>query len=101
MELTNYKTIDKGYLVATFDVTIEQWGLTIKNCTLFRKDSRQWVGLPQKQYQAKDGSTKNFDLVAFDKARKARFDKAVFEKIAAGQYIQKTNNTAPTIDLPF
>lgn len=85
---------------ASFDVLIEEWGLTIRGCTLFKKESRTWVSLPGRTYQDKEGKTKSVNTVVFDKARNERFQRAVLDKIAAGNYLTKPDRTENP-NLPF
>lgn len=84
MQILNYSPINKGCLKAKFNVLINDWGLTIRECSLFEKDGKKWIGLPSRQYD-KDGKIKNLDYVVFDKERRIRFDKACLEKINSGQ----------------
>jgi hypothetical protein len=99
MEIINYKEINKGALKSKFDVQIKEWGLTLKDCVLFQKENRTWIGLPSKQYQARDGVTKSYDVVVFDKNMKLRFDSACLDKIKNNQYQikqeQQTNSSLP------
>lgn len=81
MEINNYKPVNKGCLVAKFDVTIPEWGITIRDCALFEKNHEQWIGMPSRQYQAKDGSNKSFAYVLLDEKIKARFNAACLEKL--------------------
>ena len=81
MKLSNYQEINKGCLKAKFNVNIEEWGLTIRDCCVFEKGGRKWIGLPSRQYQAKDGTTKSFDYVIFDREKRDRFEKACFKEL--------------------
>ena len=95
MEITNYKLINKGCLLAKFDVSISDWGLTIRDCGLFEKDGRKWISLPNRQYQSRDGLTKNFDYVVFDQKMRSRFEKACLEKIQNNQFGSKKESSVP------
>lgn len=92
----NYKAIGKGCLMARFDVCIPKWGLTIRECCLFEKESKRWITLPNRQYKGKDGATKNCDLLIFDKPIKQRFDEAVIGKIDAGQFQSASKESIAT-----
>ncbi|MCE5315990.1 MAG: hypothetical protein LLG04_01325, partial [Parachlamydia sp.] len=50
------------------------------------KEDKKWIALPNRQYKAKDGTTKNFELLNLDKPTKQRFDEAVIKKIDSGQF---------------
>lgn len=99
MEITNYKEINKGCLISKFDVMISEWGLTIRECCFFRKDSRSWIVLPSRAYE-KDGVTKNYDLVAFSKETRKRFDSSCMEKISNGQ-VQRKEDKNVNDSVPF
>jgi hypothetical protein len=102
MEIINYKEINKGALKSKFDVQIKEWGLTLRDCTLFQKESRTWIGMPSKQYQSKEGTTKSYDVVVFDKNMKQRFDAACLDKIKNNQYqIKQENQQQTNSSLPF
>lgn len=62
MEIINFKSIKKECLIGRFDVRISEWGMTIRGCSFFEKDGKQWVGMPSSRFENKDGSVKNFDL---------------------------------------
>lgn len=98
MDIKNYRPINKGCLQACFDVFIDEWGMTIRDCCLFEKEGRKWINLPSRQYQSKEGTTKNFDYIVFEKERKERFQKACLEKISSGQVqqtVKETNEVLP------
>lgn len=85
MDITNYRPINKGCLQSCFDVTIPEWGMTIFGCCLFEKEGRKWIGMPSRQYQSKEGETKQMTCLSLEKKYKERFDKACIEKISSGQ----------------
>ncbi len=75
MEIQNFKLINKGYVVARFDLHIAEWGgMTIKECTLFDKNGSKWVAPPQRSFEA-EGKKGYVSLVTFRKE--------IFEKIQA------------------
>ena len=63
--VSNVRRINKGALVSIFDAEIPAWRLLIKDCKLFRKEDREWVGLPSSSRTNKDGKTIYKDLVEF------------------------------------
>jgi len=72
MEIKNFKTVNKGYIVGRFDLHIDEWGgLVIKDCTLFKKNETKWIAPPQKSFEA-EGKKMYSPLVSF---RKEIFDK--------------------------
>jgi len=81
MEISNYRQIGKGCLVASLDVAIPEWGITIKDCGLFEKDGRKWVNFPSKEYTNQAGEKKRWDFVVMEKDRKTKFDAACIAKV--------------------
>jgi hypothetical protein len=59
MEVSNWKPINKGFLKGSFDVTINQYGITIVDCALFEKDGKRWVNFPSRKYTS-GGEEKHF-----------------------------------------
>ena len=93
MEILNFKKIEKGCLIAKFDVKIPKWGLTLRGCSIFEKDGKRWIGLPSIRLEAKNGSSQHYDHVIFDKTVRSRFDSACLEKIKDGLYTKHKENT--------
>ena len=92
MEIKNYKPIDKGCLKGRFDVTVPQWGLTLRDCALFEKEGDKWVNFPSRPYKAEDGTTKHYACAFMEKAEKKKFDEACLvaieklpKEVATGQ----------------
>ena len=85
ISISNYKEINKGSMVATFDATIVKWEMTIRSMTLFEKDGKSWVYFPSRIYE-EDGQKKYYSLVC---EKGFRFRDAV--KHALSEMDQKTN----------
>ena len=82
MKIDNYQEINKGCLVAKFNININEWGLTLRECALFVKDGKKWITMPSRQYKDAEGKTKNFPLVEFDKEKRVRFEAKCLELIS-------------------
>ena len=93
MEILNFKQINKGCLIARFDVKIPEWGLTLRGCSIFEKEGKRWIGVPSTRLESKDGSSKNYDHVVFDKAVRSRFDSTCLQKIKDGLYQKSQERT--------
>jgi hypothetical protein len=79
------RMVNKGALVGFFDVSVIRWGLTFKDCKLFRKDGREWVGMPSTSYTNRDGKTVYRDIIEFsDKDIAARFSEAALRALGRG-----------------
>lgn len=64
MIVKNYKPINKGFILGSFTLEVKG-GLQIRSCTLFKKGDRQWVSMPQREYE-KDGERKYFSYVGYE-----------------------------------
>ena len=93
MEIINYKQIDKGFLIARFDVYIQKWGFTIRGCSLFNKEGRKWISMPSHKKEMDDGSSHYFEHVSFDKSIRDRFQNSCIEKIDNGLYTKYQEKT--------
>lgn len=83
MEIKDYKLVNKGYLVARFNVVVPEWGgMLIRECSLFCKDNKKWINLPSRSYEDNEGKKKHFDFIIFEKSVKERFQAACLEKIS-------------------
>jgi hypothetical protein len=101
MEVSNYKRINVGALLGSFDVTIPEWGLTIHECKLFEKDGRKWVGFPSRQYETAKGEKKRVEYVNLNKESKSRFDAGCLKKLEALSLQAPTSAIATTASMPF
>lgn len=80
MNIKNYKEINKGAVIAKFDLEFEEWGLTIRECLLLHGSKGYWVSYPSRQYE-KDGEKKYFDFVVFTKYMKNKLNVDILEKL--------------------
>ena len=99
MQITNYRIVGKGSIAAEFDVVIDEWGVTYRNCTLFDSNSRRWVNFPSKKTE-KDGKTSYYTYIYMDKKIKERFDSAVIQLIDAGKYKAREGYIQQEMPLP-
>lgn len=66
MILENFELIQRGFLVATFDIVIPQWnGLELRECALFEKGEKRWVSLPSREFTNSEGKKCYKALVRF------------------------------------
>jgi len=83
-------------MVAGFDIEIEQWGVTFRNCTLFDKDGNKWISFPSKKTDGPDGKPRYFSYVTMDKEKKIAFDKTAIALLdVEAARAQASNNVAP------
>ena len=83
MKIHNYKAVNKGLIVASLDIEIEQWGITFRSCTLFDKEGNKWISFPSKKSDGPDGKPRYYNYVVMDKEKKEAFDKAVIALVDA------------------
>ena len=79
-------------MIASFDVSVPEWGLTISECKVFGKDGSRWIGFPSRQYEGANGEKKHHDLVRMEKEKKAKFEASCLEKLAV--HLQSATMTA-------
>lgn len=87
LEIRNLKEANKGSLLANFDLYFPNMGMTIRNCSYFKKGSQDWIGMPSRKYE-KDGETKYFSFVFWDKEWKEKLDTTVLPLIRDGLAFQ-------------
>ena len=67
MEIQNLKAINRGAIVATFDVKIEKWGnFIIHGMQLYRKDGRKWINFPSFKIEPEDEPPKYLNHCRFE-----------------------------------
>ncbi len=74
IEVKNINPINKGSLLATCEVRIVPWQLTLHDVKIFEKGANRWLGMPSKEFVTETGEKKYTDLISFDSdAVKNRF----------------------------
>ena len=66
LEVQNINAVGKGSLLATCDVHIIPWKLTLHEIKIFQKGENRWLGMPAKEFTNDMGEKKYTDLVSFD-----------------------------------
>ncbi len=106
--IENLKWIQKGPLIATFDIKIPEWNnFIIRKAAFFTQENKKWVTFPSEKYE-KDGMKKYFQLNTF----KEKKDEEEFKsKALEAAQIELKNSTAkqplfpslqqPQEELPF
>jgi len=66
MEISNLRKINKGSLIASFDVVFPKWAqFTIHDCKLFEKEGKRWISFPSIPFE-KDGKTMYKKTISFE-----------------------------------
>lgn len=66
LEVQNINAVDKGSLLATCDVHIVPWKMTLHEVKIFQKGANRWIGMPAKEFTNDMGEKKYTDLITFD-----------------------------------
>jgi len=86
VKIENYKAIDKGKLLAGFDLTLPS-GLTIIGMKLFTGPNGHFVGFPERAYQS-NGETKYAKIIQIsDRATSDKFSGLVVDALRQGGHL--------------
>jgi hypothetical protein len=66
IEVTNINPINKGSLLASCDVRIIPWKLTLVDVKIFEKGANRWISLPAQEMTNSFGEKKYKELILFD-----------------------------------
>lgn len=106
LEVLNIHAINKGTLLATCDVHIIPWKMTLMDVKIFEKGANRWINLPSKEFVNDLGEKKYQELIIFDsEAIKNRFRNQVMSAI--DKYLTSNPDMRPedvvkeTDELPF
>ena len=58
VKVIDYKEYQSNTLQAFIDLELTEIGLTINGCSLHSKEGRDWVSMPQREYETKEGGKK-------------------------------------------
>lgn len=74
---SNFRKIGKGTLIGTVDLEIVGWKLLFKECLWHRKEDREWIQFPRREFSDREGNRKFADIITFtDREVSGRFQKA-------------------------
>ena len=66
IEVQNINPINKGSLLATCDVHIKPWKMTLHEVKIFEKGSNRWLGMPAREFVTPENEKKYIELISFD-----------------------------------
>ena len=66
IEVQNINPINKGSLLASCDVHIVPWKLTLHDVKIFEKGANRWITMPSKEFTNEAGEKKYVELISFD-----------------------------------
>lgn len=94
INVLNIHAINKGTLLATCDVHIIPWKLTLHEVKVFEKGSSRWISLPSKDFITNEGEKKYTELMSFDnEAIKNRFRSQIMGAI--DKYLESNPDMKP------
>ncbi len=106
IDVKNIHAVNKGTLLATCDVHIIPWQMTLHEIKIFQKGSNRWIGMPSKDFTNESGEKKYTELVTFDsESVKNRFRNQIMsaiDKYLASNPEMKPEDIIKDVDeLPF
>ncbi len=106
IEVLNINALNKGTLLATCDVHIIPWKMTLHEIKIFQKGANRWINLPAKEFTNDAGEKKFSELVSFDNdGVKNRFRSqimgAVDKFLAENPDMKPEDVITETEELPF
>lgn len=99
VEITKYTPLKTpmGAFIASCEVRVPAWKMTIREIKVFEKGNQKWVGLPSREYLNKEGEKKYSDTIVFDTEEdKNAFRNSIAKAISA--YLDKDSKQE---DFPF
>ena len=105
IEITNFKLLNKGSLIAQFTAKMVKWGgLQIREITLFNNGNKKWLNMPSRQYEDGEGKKKYFAYLAYEeRTLDDKFKAAIMDAVEA--YMSKNLTERPAEanqeDFPF
>lgn len=94
LEVQNINAVEKGSLLATCDVHIIPWKMTLHEVKIFQKGSNRWLGMPAKEYTNDLGEKKYTELMTFDNENvKNRFRNQIMG--AVDKYLSQNPDMKP------
>lgn len=106
IEVTNINPIQKGALLASCDVHIKPWKLTLIDVKIFEKGANRWITLPAQEITTSAGEKKYKEMILFDNdSIKNKFRSQIMgaiDKFLQGNPEMKTEDVIiDSDDLPF
>lgn len=94
IEIQNITPIHKGNILASCDVHIIPWKLTLHDILIFEKGDSRWITMPSKQVSGQNGEILYKELITFDNnASKKRFRDQIMEYVKA--YLELNPSLTP------
>lgn len=80
MKINNFKRIDKGSIIARFDLEFDGLGLTIREYLYMRaQNGSSWVSSPCRTYSDQEGKKKYYSYIIISDEKKEAFQRKCIE----------------------
>ena len=100
MKISNFRSIEKGNLIASFTVVLPS-GMEIRKCKLIRSGDTTFIGFHSERFESQ-GQTKYLNIVHIpDRERNNAFQKAVMEALKPYLESQPAEQPSQAQDIPF
>jgi DNA-binding cell septation regulator SpoVG len=102
MQISNHRQVDRGNIIAEFSLLLDN-GLELRGFLHMRSGNGEFVSMPSRKYQDRDGNDKYFNYVAIpDNDIYRRFQNKCLELLRAYKPTPAPAKEAtPTDDIPF
>lgn len=105
LTVENIRAVQKGSLLATCDVHILPWKMTIHEIKIFEKGPNRWINLPCREQVDAAGNKKYIDMISFDnEGVKSRFKDQIMgaiDKYLSSNPEMKPEDVITEDELPF
>lgn len=81
MEIKNFNLINKGSIIAKFDIYFPQIFITLKEFLYFQSGEKRWVVGPTRQYADPEGKKKYFNFVQVNDDKREAFQRKCLDLI--------------------
>ena len=94
ISVQNINAVNKGSLLATCDVHITPWKMTLNDVKIFEKGANRWISMPSREHVNELGEKKYIELITFDnEGVKNRFRSQVMG--AVDKYLEQNPDMKP------
>lgn len=95
MKVLEYKAINKGSILGSMSMQMEEWGgLIIRDMLVMQKDGKRWISFPSRSYE-KDGKKEYFHYVRFeDKGKHDQWQLKAFKSLEDYAKQERSGNPA-------
>ncbi len=101
MEIKNFKMINKGSMLAKFDLDFPKMGMSIREFLLLETPRGKFISSPSRNYQDESGKKKYFNYIFFTEEKKMSFQKKCLELLEPYLKQEPASQTYVQEECPF